>query len=119
MKFVPVKVTGTLLPTTPLDGLTEVSVGPAALTVKVAAPLVPPLVVTVTLAAPSVAFPAMAKVAVICVALTTVTPLTVTPGLLTATVAPAMKFVPVKVTGTLLPTTPLDGLTEVNVGPAH
>ena len=81
----------------PLEGLTEVSVGPAALTVKFTAPLVPPLVVTVTLAAPCVAFPAMAKVAVICVALTTVTPLTVMFGLLTATVAPAMKFVPVAI----------------------
>jgi hypothetical protein len=40
----------------------------------------------------------------------------VTPGLLTATAAPATKFVPVRVTGTLAPSAPLAGLTEFSVG---
>ncbi len=51
MKFVPVRVTETLAPTVPLEGLIELSVGALepALTVKVWALLVPPEVVTVTL----------------------------------------------------------------------
>ena len=59
---------------------------------------------------------AIVNVAVICVLLTTVTPLTVTPTPLTFTLAPATKFVPVSVTGTLVPTVPLDGLTELSAG---
>jgi hypothetical protein len=42
--------------------------------------------------------------------------LTAIPGLLAATVAGATKFVPVNVTGTLVPWTPEAGLTEVSVG---
>ena len=41
---------------------------------------------------------------------------TVTPALAIATVAPATKFVPVNVTGTLVPCAPLFGLTVVSVG---
>ena len=58
----------------------------------------------------------MVNVAVICVALTTVVLLTVIPAPLRAMVAPATKFVPVSVTGTLCPCTPLFGLIEVSVG---
>jgi hypothetical protein len=50
------------------------------------------------------------------VALTTVTPPTVIPGLLTATAAPATKFAPVSVTGTLVPWSPLAGLTDTSTG---
>src|SRR5215831_3155807 len=85
-------------------------------TVNVTAPLVPPEVETVTLAAPRAALAAMVKVAVIWVALATVTALTVMPGLLVATVAPEMKLAPVRVTGTAVPATPLTGLTEDKVG---
>ena len=60
---------------------------------------VPAPAVTVTLAAPSVALAAIVNVAVICVAQTTLPALTVIPPLLTATVAPEAKFVPVRVTG--------------------
>jgi len=87
--------------------------------VKVTALLVPPVVVTVTLVGPGVALPAMVKVAVICVALSTLTLLTDTPLLLVFTVAPEMKFVPVRVTGTVVPCAPLLGLTEVRVGPVE
>ena len=52
----------------------------------------------------------------ICVPLTTVVLLTAIPAPLTPMVAPAMKFVPVNVTGTLCPCTPLFGLIEVSVG---
>jgi len=115
-KFVPVKVTGTFAPCTPLIGVIEVSVG-VPVTVKVAPFVVIPDDVTVTVSAPTVAFAAIPKVAVICVALTTCTLLTVTPLPLTFTVAFAAKFVPVKVTGTFVPWTPLVGLIEVSVGP--
>ena len=76
-KFVPVRVTGTLAPWTPLAGAIAVRVGAAALTVKTTGAVVPPVVVTVTLRAPVVAVAAMVNVAVIWVALTTVTLLTV------------------------------------------
>ena len=55
MKAEPVRVTATVEPAMPLAGLTELSVGAGALTVKEAEPVVPPDVVTVTLAAPSAA----------------------------------------------------------------
>ena len=115
-KLVPVRVTGTLVPCTPLAGLTDVSMGAGGFTVKPTALLVPPLVVTVTFAAPVAAAAPMVSVAVIWVELTTVTLLAVTPGLLTATVAPATKFVPARVTGTLVPWAPLAGFTDVNAG---
>src|SRR5690349_19428384 len=87
-----------------------------AITENVTEPLVPPLVVTVTLAGPGAALAAMVNVAVICAALTTITLLTVTPALETATVAPETKLAPVRVTGTVAPWLPLAGLAEVNVG---
>jgi hypothetical protein len=64
-KFVPVSVTGTLVPWTPLAGLTEASVGAGGFTVNTTALLVPPLVVTVTFAAPVAALAALVNVAVI------------------------------------------------------
>ena len=57
----------------------------------------------------------MVNVAVICVALSTVVLLTVIPAPLTPMVAPAMKFVPVSVTATPCPCTPLFGLIDVIV----
>jgi hypothetical protein len=63
--LVPVKVTGTLAPCAPLAGLIEVSVGPAALIVKVTGALVPFEAVTVTLAGPVEAVDAIAKFALI------------------------------------------------------
>ena len=94
-------------------GLTAIADG---LTVNVTAPLVPPNVLTVTLAAPVAAFAAIVKEAVICVGLTTVTLLTTTPALSTLTVAPEVKLVPVRVTETVAPWTPFDGLMDVKVG---
>jgi hypothetical protein len=44
--------------------------------------------------------------------------LTVTPGLLTFTVVPETKLVPVRVTGMLAPGAPLLGLIELSVGAA-
>jgi hypothetical protein len=58
----------------------------------------------------------MLNVAVICVALTTVTLLKLRDGLELDSIAPAIKFAPVSVTGTLLPAPPLFGLIEVRTG---
>src|SRR4029077_12561829 len=117
--FVPVMVTGTLLPAAPCVGEIAVTVGgeAAATTVKpaVRVPLRPPGFVTVTSRAPSVAPAAIARVAVSCVAEGTVTPLTVMP-VPTLSVAPLWKFVPVMVTGTLLPAAPCVGEIAVTVG---
>jgi hypothetical protein len=115
-KFVPASVTVKLDPATPLLGAIEVSVGAPREMVNGTAAVVPPGVVTVTLAAPTAALAAMVNVAVICVALVTLTLLTVTPGLPTATVAPETKLEPVKVTGTLVPRVPLVGAMEAKVG---
>ena len=58
----------------------------------------------------------MTSVAAICVALSTVVLLMVIPVPLRPMVAPATKFLPVSVTGTLCPCTPLVGLIEVSAG---
>src|ERR1039457_4748437 len=115
-KLVPVRVTGTVAPGAPNAGAIVLSVGGGGLTVKTTGALVPALVVTVTFAAPSVALAAMGNVAVICVMLTTVTALTAIPVLLVAAVAPATKLVPVRVTGTAAPRTPVAGAMVLSVG---
>lgn len=116
-KLVPVNVTETVLPCTPALGLTLVKVGAGGLTVKVFAPVVPPAVVTVTFRSPNAAEPPISKSAVSEVPLLTLTFLTVTFDPLTATVVePEMKFVPVRVTETVVPCTPVVGLTAVSVG---
>ena len=118
VKFVPVNVTCTVAPCAPDAGFSEIRVGAddAPVTVKVCAPLVPADVATVTFLEPTVAPAAIWNVAVIWVGLTTTTLDVVTPEPLTATVAPAMKFVPVKVTDMLAPCAPLEGETELNTG---
>src|ERR1035441_1690196 len=94
-KLVPVKVTGTVAPCAPLVGLMEVTVGIPGLTgtVKDTAPLVPPGVVTVTMAAPSAAPPAMQKVAVIAVEVITVRSQGVMPALAALTAQGEAKLV--------------------------
>ena len=90
--------------------------GQARTTVNATAPLVPPLVVTVTFAAPGAALAAIVKVAVIRVGLATVTLPTVTPGFATATVAPETKLVPLSATDTTAPAGPVAGVSEVRAG---
>jgi hypothetical protein len=87
-------------------------------TVKVTGLLALPPVFTVTLAALAFAVAAITNVAVICVDETTVNELTVIPLLLTLRIEPAAKLVPVTVTGTLAPCSPLLGLIDVIVGVA-
>src|ERR1700685_3428026 len=112
-------VAGALPPTVALNvtvrGATT-SCGVAFRMVKFSVPLVSPEIVTLTVATPSAAPGAMDSVAVIWLELTTVTLLTVTPGLLTFTVAPDEKFLPVKVTVTEVPAAPLAGLIVASVG---
>jgi hypothetical protein len=115
-KFVPVKVTATVDPVSPMAGLIDVSVGGGGVMLKVTGGLVPYKVVSVTVAAPKAALAAMVKVAVSSLELITPTLETDTPGLLTATVPVAKKFVPVNVTGTLAPASPLAGVIDVMVG---
>ena len=64
-KFTPERVTGTVVPCMPEDGVTEVNEGGMGLTVKVTGELVPFELETVTLAAPRAALAAIEKVAVI------------------------------------------------------
>src|SRR5258708_25728858 len=75
-KFVPVSVTGTVLPRMPLVGLIEVSVGAGGVMLNADGGDVPPGVVTVTFTDPAGAAAPMTKLAVTCVALTTETLLT-------------------------------------------
>jgi hypothetical protein len=114
-KFVPVKVTGTVAPCEPLLGATESNVGAGEVTLNGKPLLVPLVVVTVTVAAPSDAVEEIVKVAVIMVLPTMDTLLTAMPGLVVPTVAPKMKFVPVIVTGTTLPAAPELGLMFVRL----
>jgi len=114
-KFVPVNVTVAVLPCVPLEGDSDTSDG-VALTVKFTLPEVPPEVVTDRARAPSVAPDAMVRFAVMVEAFTTVTCDTLTPVPLTATVAPATKFVPVNVTAAAVPCFPLEGDIDTSVG---
>jgi hypothetical protein len=91
--------------------------GLLAVTVKVTGWLVPVAVVTMTLAAPSAALPAMSKVAVICVGLTMFMLLTAMPGLSVVTIAPAVKFAPARVIGTLNPAGLEEGVIDAIVTP--
>src|SRR4029077_13289039 len=102
-----------------LLGLIPVRVGAGGvgrLTVNGTGAEVPPVVLTVTLVAPVAALAVIVKVAVIWVVLATTMLVTVTPELVTFTPAPATKFVPVKVTFTVVPRVPLLGLIPVRVG---
>src|SRR3982750_4810810 len=116
VKLEPLRLTEKLDPITPLGGVMEESVGGAALVENGTDGLMPPDVVTETLAVPTTAFAAIVNVAPICVEFTAFTLLTVMPGLLTATMAPETKLEPLRVTGTLLPCTPLEGVMAVNAG---
>jgi len=117
VRFVPVSVTGTEVPRTPVLGAIEVSVGAGgAVTVNVTLPVFPAGVATLTFLAVSPAVAVIVNVAFTCVSLTTVRPLTVMPVPETFTPLAPVKPVPVRVTRTLPPRTPDAGLIEANVG---
>jgi hypothetical protein len=112
---VPASATLTLLPRPPTAGVRLINDGGPKFTVNATAPLVPPVVATVTLRAPTVELGAIPNVAVAVVGDATLTLLTVMP-LPALTVIPARNPVPVSVTLTLLPWAPAAGLTADNVG---
>src|SRR5690606_35584017 len=119
MKFVPASATSVEVPRNANAGATLASDGAdggSAVTVNGLAPVVPPAVVTVTLRAPGLASASTLNAAVMDVALVTVTLSTVTQVPVTATVAPSLNLVPVSVTATVDPCTPLAGDRLVNVG---
>ena len=89
---------------------------PVFVIVNVCADVVPPAVVIVTLRAPVAASASTNRLAVIDVMLLTVTLLAVTPVPLTLIVAPLMKPVPVNVSLTVVPMSPLAMLKDVNPG---
>ena len=118
MKFVPVSVTFTAVPCTPLFGETEVRVGPfpAAVTVNDTMLLVPALVATVVLCGPIAALAEIINVAVICVGLTTTILVCLSPPPCRPTLDPEVKLVPVSVTSTDVPSAPLEGAIDASVG---
>ena len=114
-KPLPVIVTGTVVPRTPVFGLIEVSDG--ASTVKSTTLLGDGFaVLTVTNLVLRVAFAAIVNVAVTVESLTITKLLTATPVPDTAMVFVVLRLVPVNVTFTALPRAPEVGLIEVSVG---
>jgi len=111
---VPVRVTGTVVPSTPVLGEMDVSVG--AVTVNVTGLVVAPPAVILTLLAPVFANVPITRLAWTVVSLTTVRPVTETP--VPVTVAPVAEDrpVPVNVTGTVVPSFPVFGEMDVRLG---
>ena len=117
MKLVPVSVTGTAVPRAPLLGATEVRVGAGRLTtVNVTVLLAPAAVVTLTFLVVRAAVGLMMNVAVTLVALETVRLLAVIPPPDTLMPVAPVRFVPVRVTGTLVPLAPSLGTIVLSVG---
>src|SRR5580700_10278183 len=112
VRFVPVRVTGTVVPWVPLGGLIDVRVGPV--TAKVTVFEFPIGVVTLTVRDETVAFAAIVKVAVTVVAVDEML-LTVTPVPDTTTAVAPERLVPLSVTWKLVPRSPEVGLMEVTV----
>jgi len=102
-----------------LESVSSVTTRDPVATQNGCALVVPIAVLTVTLRGPNAEPAASTNFAVIVVALVTATLLAVTPDPLTFTlVAPAMKFVPVSVSVTVFPVTPVVALNDVSVGRA-
>src|SRR5579863_9117449 len=116
VRLVPFSVIVNVAPRRPLVGLIDVSVAPCTVKPPVETAL-PPGVATVTLRAVSAAVVVIVKVAVTCVLLTATKLLTVTPAPDTVTPVAPVRFVPLIVTGTAVPRTPVAGAIEVMVGP--
>ena len=119
VKFVPVSVTGTAVPRTPELGAIETSVGTGGrTTVKVTALLVPLTgVTTLTVLAVSPAPAVMENVAVTVPSSTTAILLTVIPLPETVIALALVRPLPVNVTGTSVPRSPVLGEIEVSNGP--
>jgi len=103
VRLVPVRVTGTAVPTIAVTGVIEVNVGDTTVNAPIRMLLVPVGVVTLTLLAPGVAVLANVKVAVTVVEFTTVILLTAIPVPLVFTAVAPVRLVPVSVTETAVP----------------
>jgi hypothetical protein len=105
VKLLPVMVTGTVVPRTPVLGVIDDTVGAGgATTVNVRLGLVaPPAFVTLRFLAVAAAPSVIARLAVTVVSFTTVMPLAVTPEPDTVIAVTPVRLLPVKVTGTLVP----------------
>lgn len=115
---VPVMVTGTEVPRTPVFGLIEVTLGTdRAITVNVTLLVVPMGVATLTARAPTCAPATIAKLAVMLPEFTTLKVVTVTPVLDTLMAVVPVRFVPESVTATVEPLNPVLGAIDVRVGP--
>ena len=112
---VPVKVTLKMVPRKPDVGAIEASVGPNTVNDATKGLLVPPAVVTVILLTPS---PAVGVIVHVALTVVEVDPVTVqlTPLPDTFTVCALSRFVPVMITGTLVPRKPDAGAIEADVG---
>lgn len=116
-KFVPVNVTPTAVPCVPDEGLIEETDGGARTTLKLVALLVPADVVTVTFREPGVAVASIVNDALRpVVPAEAICPMVMPPPLTLIVVAPATKFVPVRVTLTVVPCVPEPGLIDNSVG---
>ena len=119
VRLVPVKVTVTAVPRAPEVGEIEVSVGGGgAVTVNATGLVIPPGVDTVTFRTVVAAVTLTVKFAVTVVSLTTTMLLTVTPVPEMLTAKAPVRFVPVRVTGTTVPLSPVLGVMDVRVGAA-
>lgn len=117
-KLAPDKITLTEVPAFPVLGAIDVNVVANAegVTRNGKDAVVAPAVVTVTLYVPTAAIGLTLNTALIWMALGTETADTLTPLPLIATVAPAVKFVPLMFTSKFVPTVPPLGDSEVRAG---
>lgn len=116
LRLVPVSVTGTVVLCEPVVGLIDARVAPCTVNAPVRLG-VPAGVVTVTFLDVSPAVTAIAQLALTVVAVGVPVTVQVTPAPDIVTAVAPLRSVPVRVTGTVVPRTPVLGATEVNVGP--
>lgn len=116
VRLVPFSVTGTVVLRVPVAGLIEASVAPSTVNAPGRSAAVPIGVVAVTFRALSVALAAITQFALIVVEVDVVTA-QVTPVPDTVTPVAPIRLVPVRVTGTVVPRTPVFGAIEASVGP--
>src|SRR5476649_2014496 len=115
-RLVPVTITGSLIPVTPCEGVILVNWGASGRTINVVVTAPPSGVLMVMICGPSGAIGLMSKVTLIWAAVvgSTTQPVVVMP--VGRVRIASVKLVPVKVTGTLVPTTPTARVMPVSVG---
>jgi hypothetical protein len=118
LRLVPVRVTGTVVPRAPDEGLIDVSVGTGwAVTVNCTVLVAPIGVVTLTVLPVTAAPAPILNVAVTILSFTTARPLTVMPPPDALTAVAPVSPVPLNETGTLVARMPDVGVIDASVGP--